>query len=284
MAKSVSGKFVLISNIILLLLGLILILIIIGTVPPPKSTEEPVDFKFITLNLTDIIEFRLDESTNFLLELKHYNGNVEDFSKLSRTFLLSQQNRILNFLINKGDLITVTFKLGLVDERKINYIFEDDFNANSQYFITWDNIIPANKYIGRNKLSFLALDSVTGETLTLDTNIQYSMITEDNNSVDLATAGYMYRADTTVSAKDYSFRTIPYGLALNTAIKIQEFNPIIVNNLSVSRIVALQYTGNKYILQSCCGVNGCPNGKSGNGNYTDLGITANDVCTAAQNI
>ena len=281
MAKNVSGKAVLITNVFILVLGIILILIIVATMAPPAGTDNAGTSKFVTLNFLDIIGHSVAENNNIQATITIYNGGTVEFEKIRQIFLFSQQNQIINFYIVKGDLLTVTLSEDSIPLKTLNYTFgtsDSEFDLTNRYFISWDAITPEASYISRNILSFKTLDSVTGDALVANTDICYKMIDSDTITIPLAQTSYMYRSEVTSEGKDYSFKSIHYGLPLNTTILIDDVNPLVIDNLNTTQIISLKY-GTSSILQVCCGTEPC--GITGTGTFDDLNVTAEEVCTAS---
>lgn len=295
MAKSVSGKLVLISNLSILILGIILILIIVGTLPPPSSSSEEQtsnensDVKYIIIKANDIYAYGRESNDNKIIEISIYKGPEENFSKLRQRFTIVQEQTVVNVYVQRGDLITVVFFVDEMKENELVYHTTDTFDSIGTLNITWNGILNNNEYLSRKNLSFLVLNQVDVTPLTTST-IEIDTMVEKSTTFGLVDSDNMYVTTpaTAVSSglgKTYHFTGIPYGVGLNSMLKTNDTNPITISSLSTNRIVVTRDTDDRDIIQSCCGSVACTDGFAGEGSYANIdNITADDLCNAANKI
>ena len=299
MAKSVSGKSILIINVLILILGMILILIIVATSSPPSgSIQESNNEKYITIDANDITLFRNNSvgipEGNLVLTVTTYTGPEEKIENARQSFTITQQQRILNIFIFRNDLITVSYSLNNLIFQNLRYTFTNEiFDRSNLLFITQNNILTDQEYIPRNKMKFLVLDELTpsgglpvGTTINSKTiKTIFKEIDLNDNSNPTVNSQYMYDSLPFTSGGDgYRFRTTEYGVTLNNLVTINDLNPISIKSFNTNRMVVINYDQSgtqKTMLQSCCGSVGCDSGLSGNGSYSELGITSSNLCSAS---
>ena len=293
MAKSVSGKLVLISNLSILILGIILILIIVGTIPPPSEEQtfnENSDVKYIIIKANDIYTYGRSSNNNNLIEILIYKGPEENFSDIRQRFTIVQEQTVVNVYIQRGDLITVEFSVDGIEQNKLVYPTTDTFDSIGTLNITWNGILNNDEYISRKNLNFLVLNRVDATILPTSTNIEIDTIVGNSTTLGLADSDNMYVTTPATAVSDnlgktYHFTGIPYGVGLNSLLKTNNTDPITISSLSTNKIVVTRDTVGRDIIQSCCGSVPCADGFAGNGTYANIdNITADDLCNAANKI
>ncbi len=304
MAKSVSGKLVLLSNILVFVFGIFLVLIIVGTNPPPSSSSVSSttnNRKYITIKTTDIYSkpTGVTYSDPIIVTVITYNGPNEIFENRRQTLTLSQQETALNVVVQPNDLITAEFSQGTNKLNKISYNTQENYDSLNTLYVTWYTIVEAENYVSRQKLKTLWLSSYDTEDPKYTSELIYKA-PEAGQTLDgvyLVSPDRLYESNTVTQGGDnYNFTSQHFGSELNFPyISTRTDNLVNLQSLGTTEIVfgssninssgSPALASGPYFMQLCCSGIACEGTDfSGPGDYTTYGFTADDLCAAAAQV
>lgn len=290
MAKHVSGKAILITNLFVFIFGVLLVLVVVAVNSPPSSRIASSG-KYITITSEDMFFPSATELERFSVQVSVYDGSSSNPDRLRQTFNITQQERLLNVLVRSNDVIVFDYLSTLNTQtenniiNKIEYLLGEQYSSTTKLFITRFAIYTNNEYIPRSNLKAVSLTSNSdGITNTSPINLNIIQGNGGSETVILSSPKNYYKS-TPVPVTGPKFSSIDFGLPLNEQVMIDAVGstPLTVTSLNTSATVVGTDNNSNPFLLLCCGEIAC--GASGPGNATTLSFTNNDdVCAAVANI